>query len=305
MKLADRGGQGLEQARRRRRRWCSTPPRCAGCAGRRPPSPRAPGSVLGTPDEAGAAGVGGHTLLVEVEEHGLRFDVVEAEADQAGHPVVGVAVDPDPVELRGAPGMPPISRRCSATCSTMPASGRRRHVRIAAQGGGDATCGSPSRTTAPGSTTASTRPRSRVAHVSTSACPVAGWASRSPRDLAEIYGGRVDLGRSACWAGWRRRSSCRRAPKRISFPPRSVTDCHTPGDRAGLFGPHGVSGRVCGTFAVAKNRALSCMRFSWSSRCRAGWRCGERMADLYVNQPCPGVCANSRWQCATRPRCRQ
>ena len=70
-----------------------------------------------------------------------------------------------------------------------------------------------------------TRPRSRAAHASTSACPAAGWVSpspaTSPRSTVDGRAWALRLGRAGGHA------PAAGGLRSISFPPRSVTDCHT------------------------------------------------------------------------------
>lgn len=96
----------------------------------------------------------------------------------------------------------------------------RGHVRIAARAEGRG-CGSLSRTTAPGSTTASTRPCSRAAHASTSGCPGAGWVSPLPATSPRSTAGGSSLD-ALPGAGWRRHSCCRGPPER--FVPVAICD---------------------------------------------------------------------------------
>ena len=76
---------------------------------------------------AGAARVGGDAGLVEAEQHGLGLDAVDAEADEVGEPVDGVAVDAHAVERRRtAASTRSVSRRAASASAAERAVGRQR-----------------------------------------------------------------------------------------------------------------------------------------------------------------------------------
>ena len=84
----------------------------------------------------------------------------------------------------------------------------------------------PSRTTAPGLTMVSTRAAFARGARLDERMPGSGLGLAIARDLAEIYGGRVDLGRSA-WGGLAATLQLPGVIRSVSFPTRSVTDCRT------------------------------------------------------------------------------
>ena len=137
---------------------------------------------------------------------------------------------------RASPARPPISRRCWATCSTMPASGREVACGSRCAGRCAQTASSPSRTTAP----ASTMPRSEAVFARGARLdermPGSGLGladrARPRRDLrrtGRVWGGPPGAGwRRHCFAAAGRNGAFRSAPI-------CVTDCRTTAARVAIM----------------------------------------------------------------------